>query len=302
MKKILAVLLTCSGLCWVFSAQALDVVLAFTQVQSQSTSLDGTARSQMIINHLRRLDVGPVAVLVRTSEIKPRQQARIGFYHDAGHLLINHGHQHHLLSRPDLYRYQVDLLAADARLRSYNNYRGHVLLANFENNEPVSNRQKLLSFAHDNQLTPIYISVKAQDGHLNTRYQNMVNKNRRVDMAPLQEAYIDMMWRELLRSDLLQRVAYGRAPLVLLLEENDLTAYFLPGLIDRIRDSGGRILAPQALFNQPAVYRMPVNAHTGAGLFSAVAGIEPPRLITPLLVGGDAFWIDHYLTQRGLLQ
>ena len=55
----------------------MDVVLAFTQVQGGSTSLDGTARSRMIINHLQRLDVGPVAVLVRTREITSKTRARI---------------------------------------------------------------------------------------------------------------------------------------------------------------------------------------------------------------------------------
>lgn len=302
MKRQITVLLLCSSLCWSFSAQALDVVLAFTQVQSGSTSLDGTARSQMIINHLRRLEVGPVAVLVRTSEIKPRTQARIGFYHDAGHLLINNGHRQHLLTRPNLYRYQADLLAADARLRRYPHYRGHVHLANFESDEPISNREKLLEFAREKKLSPIYISLKVQDGHLNTRYQQAVNINRRVDMAQLQEAYLDLMWDEMLRGDLLLRAAYGRAPLVLLLEENDLTAYFLPGLIDRIRENGGRILAPQMAFAQPALHPLPVNLHNSAGFFSAVAKITPPRLIAVPVAGGDAAWTDQYLAARGLLQ
>src|SRR5690606_36659371 len=139
------------------------------------------------------------------------------------------------LSRPDMYRYQADLLAADARLQKYSNYRGHIYLANFENNDEISNRQKLLSFARTKMLTPIYVSVQVQDAYMNQRYQFMVNNNRRVDMAALQNVYVDLVWQQLEIYQTALLSTYARAPIVLLFEEHDLTAYFLPGLIDRIR-------------------------------------------------------------------
>lgn len=281
---------------------AMDVVLAFTQVQGGSTSLDGIARSRMIINHLQRLDVGPVAVLVRTHEVTSKTRSRISSYNDAGHLLVNVGHRHHLLSRPDLYRYQADLLAAEARLRTYNNYRGHVYFANFENDEPISNRDKLHSFARSKMFTPIYVSVKVQDGYLNQRYQQKVNQNKRVDMAALQAAYVDMIWQSLVQYQSLLRATYARAPLVLLLEEHDITAYFLPGLIDRIREGGGRIIAPQSIFTNPPVYPMPINLDAYDGYLAALTGIAPPRLNQPLIAGGDQIWTDQYLARLGLLQ
>lgn len=280
----------------------MDVVLAFTQVQGGSTSLDGTARSRMIINHLQRLDVGPVAVLVRTREITSKTRSRISSYNDAGHMLVNLGHRHHFLSRPDLYRYQADVLAADARLRSYSNYRGHVYFASFENDEPISNRERLHSFARSKMFTPIYVSVRVQDGYLNQRYQQKVNKNKRVDMAALQAAYVDIIWQSLVQYQSLLRATHARAPLVLLLEEHDITAYFLPGLIDRIRDNGGRIVAPQAVFTIPPVYAMPINLDTVDGYLAALAGTAPPRLIKPLIAGGDKIWTDQYLVRLGLLQ
>lgn len=302
-KKIFAGLLFfLSACCWPVAAGAMDIVLAITQVQSGSTSLDGTARSRMIINHLKRLETGPVAVLVRTGEITPRTRARIAAYNDAGHLLVNTGHRHHLLSRPDPYRYQADLLAADIRLRSYSNYRGHVYLANFENDATVSNREKFSSFARTKMLTPVYVSVQVKDGYLNQRYQQKVNQNKRVDMASLQNAYVDLIWRALVSYQSVLSVTYARAPLVLLLEEHDLTAYFLPGLIDRIHDNGGRILAPQTVFTNPPVYAMPVNIQTHDGYLAALAGIQPPRLNQHFIAGGDKAWTDQYLAGLGLLQ
>lgn len=280
----------------------MDVVLAFTQVQSGSTSLDGTARSRMIINHLKRLEIGPVAVLVRTSEMKAKTRSRINAYHDAGHLLVNNGHRHHLLSPPDLFRYQADLLAAHSRLRAFKQYRGHVYFANFESDDPVSNREKLHGFARAKMFTPVPVSVQVKDGYLNQRYQQQVNKNKRVDMAALQEAYVEMIWQALVQYQSLLRVTHARTPLVLLLEEHDLTAYFLPGLIDRIQERGGRIVAPQSVFTNPPVYSLPVGLHTTDGYRAALAGIDAPRLHPPLVVGDDNAWMDQYLLGLGLLQ
>lgn len=283
-------------------ASALDVVLAFTQVQAPSTSLDGTARTQMIINHLRRLDAGPVAIFVRTHELTAKTRGRISLYDNAGHLLVNNGHRYHLLSRPDLYRYQADLLIADRQLRRYKNYMGHVHLANFETTEAKSYRERLLDFAHDRGLVPVAVSIRVQDAYLNRRYQQQVNRHRRVDIAALQDAYVDMIWQELLYYQKLAMPTHGRAPLVLLLEENDLTAYFLPGLIDRIRDNGGRILAPQTVFNRPFITSVPVNPHTAGGYVAALGLAVPPRLQAPYIIGGDKPWADQFLLRHGLLQ
>src|SRR5690606_18636775 len=135
---ILGVLL-CMGFGISSAASAMDVVLAFTHVQARATSLDGATRAQMIINHLKRLDARTAAVFIRTREVTAKTQARVALYINAGHLLINTGHRHHLLSRPDLFRYQADLLAAHSRLKAYIEYQGHVYLANFESGEVISN-------------------------------------------------------------------------------------------------------------------------------------------------------------------
>jgi hypothetical protein len=275
--------------------------LALTQVQDGSTSLDSVARSQMVINHLRRLEVGPVAVLVRTQEMTAKSQRRIALYDKAGHLLINSGHSYHLLSRPDLYRYQADLLVANQHLSAYPNYEGHAYLANFEAGNNVSYRQKLHHFALERGLIPIYVSVSVRGGYFNVRYQEQANQGRRVDMALLQRAYVDRIWQALMEYEALNLSAYGRAPLVLLLEENDLTAYFLPGIVDRIREGGGTILSPQAVFAPPPIVVSPANLHTHQGYIAAVLGINPPLLTPPLIVGGDQSWTDTYLANYGLL-
>lgn len=301
-QRLLFGVLLLSGWLWCSAVQAMDVVLALTQVQGRKTSLDGDARTQMIINHLKRLDAEPVAVLVRTREMTAKTQSRIAAYSNAGHLLVNQGHRFHLLSRPDLHRYQTDLLLANSRLRDYAGYRGHVYFANFETTAENPNRARLMAFAREKMFTPIYVSVQVQDSHLNDRYQQLVNRGRRVDMAALQDAHVDMIWRQLLAYAPLLRATHGNAPLVLLLEEHDLTAYFLPGLIDRIREGGGRLVAPQQVFTNPPVYPLPVNVHTADGFRSAMLGLEPPRRITPLIAGGDKQWVDQFLAARGLLQ
>src|SRR5690606_32770451 len=146
------------------------------------------------------------------------------------------------------------------------------------------------------------VSVQVQDGYLNQRYQQKVNQNKRVDMASLQDAYVDLIWHALVSYQSILSVTHARAPLVLLLEEHDLTAYFLPGLIDRIRDNGGRILAPQTVFPRPPVFAMPVNIQTSDGYLAALAGTQPPRLNQLFIAGGDKAWIEQYLAGTGLLQ
>lgn len=277
----------------------MDVVLAFTEVQSRATSLDGMARSQMIVNQLKRLDVDAAAVLIRTKEISTKSRARVALYDQAGHLLINQGHAYHLLSKPDLYRYQVDLLAANQRLSSYNHYRGNVYLANFEADSPVSNRQKLIHFAYAHGLTPSYISIQVLNGYLNNYYQQQVNQGRRVDMIAMQQAYVDMIWPALVKSETLALGIYPRAPLVLLLQENDLTAYFLSALIDHIRNHGGRIVSPALAFPSPPANYWPINLHTQQGYLTALLGLELPRNLSPASVGGNQAWTNAYLMKHG---
>jgi hypothetical protein len=302
-KKIISRLLIVGSLIGLsLPALALDVVLAFTHVQAPSTSLDGTARTQMIINHLRRLEAGPVAVFVRTRELTPKTRARISLYDNAGHLLINSGHRYHLLSRPDLYRYQADLLIADAHLRAYKNYVGHVHFANFETAQAISHRERLLNFAAARALIPSAVSIQVHDAYLNRRYQQQVNRNRRVDMAALQDAYVDMIWQQLLYYQRLAMPTYGRAPIVLQLEAHDLTAYFLPGLIDRIRENGGRILPPQTVFSRPLINSVAINLHTPQGYGAALGLAAQPRLQVPHSVGGDQLWADQFLLHHSLLQ
>ncbi len=259
--------------------QAVELVLVFTRMQDAATSLYGASRSQMIIGHLRRLAAGEVGLAVRTADLSPRQQARIKAYSDAGHLLINRGHHYQpLLGRPDVYRYQADLLRAHRRLQAFTGYEGHLLVDDVLS---ADHREVWQRFVRNRGLTPMAVSLALRDGHLNSVYQEAVLRNKRPDMAALEDAWVDMLWPAIVEQHYRQLASHGAAPVVLLLEENDLSAYFLPGLIERLRSSGGRLVSPRVLFTPPVVHR---------------ASGDAIRWI-----GGDRAQTDAYLHSRGVL-
>lgn len=280
---------------------AQQLVLAFEDVLGPSATLDGMARTQMLISGLRREGVKQALFFVRTHKINTKTRARLLAYDQAGHLLASQGHKDSLLKKINVYGYQVDLLKAHANLQGFTHYRGHFHHGYYAGGSDGEIRRKLEIFARENNLSPTYITTKSFDAYLNQRYIKQVNENRRVNMAVLEKVYVDMVMQGLKKYHLHLMPAAGvDAKQVLVLQENDLTAYFIAALVERIVAEGWKIVAPDQAFGYPKITREPVSLQTLEGYMKALSGIKIPIVETPISSHKNTQEIDAILQANQL--
>lgn len=285
-------------------ARAQEVVIVFEDVLGPSATLDGMARTQMIISGLRRAEVGQALFLVRTKKINPRtrNKARLIAYDKAGHVLASHGHDHNLLKKVNLYAYEIDLLKADMLLREFNNYHGYFHFGYYAAGGDLNVRRRLRNFAQENSLQPIHINVKSQDAYLNRKYVEQVNANRQIDMAALEKIYVDMVWQGLENYYQYLVPTFGHSPkIVLSLQENDLAAYFIAPLIEKIRAQGWKVASPNAAFSYPRVGNAPIALHNSDGFLAALTGIDLMARDIPFYSHQNPQSINHFPGIRQIL-
>lgn len=282
-------------------ARAQQVVLAFEDVLGPSATLDGMARTQMLISGLRREGVEQALFFVKTKKINAKTKPRLIQYNKAGHLLASHGHDDNLLRKNNLYTYEIDLLKAHGILQEFSNYRGYFRFGYYSGGGDTVMRRKLEAFAQENNFYPTYVTLKSFDWYLNQKYLERVNSNRLVDMAALEKVYVDMVWQGLQAyQQLVIPTAGAGAKHVLLLQENDLTAYFIAALVEKIRSEGWQIVSPDAAFGYPKIAREPVSVQTRDGYIKTLTGISAPIVETPMLSHKSKEEIDAILRAKQL--
>lgn len=112
--------------CFSLASQAQEIVLAFTDTLGRSTSLDGTARSKMLIKNMARADVKQAMFLIKTKTVTADTIERLNYYDESGQLLVNAGHNFSMEHRQKNYGYPIDIMKANGVLESYANYHKHV--------------------------------------------------------------------------------------------------------------------------------------------------------------------------------
>ncbi len=276
-------------------ARSQEVVIAFEDVLGPSATLDGMARTQMIISGLRRAEVEQALFLVRTKQINPRtkNKERLVQYDKAGHVLASHGHDHNLFKKVNLYAYEIDLLKSNALLQGFKNYHGYFHFGYYAAGGDLNVRRKLRDFLRENGLQPVYVNVKVDDAYLNQRYIEQVNANRRVDMAALEKVYVDMVWQGLVNYYQYVIPTVEQAKVVLLLQENDLAAYFIAPLVEKIREQGWRVSSPTTAFGYPKAGRAPIGLQNSDGYMAALLNIDLMAKDVPLYHHNSAA-INHF--------
>lgn len=107
-------------------AGARELVIAIEGSLQGSTSLDAMARSQMLVRNLKMAGVPQAMFLIRTENMGAKNRERVALYSNHGHLLVNAGHDHSLVTKSDLYAYEVSILKANRLLRPYAGYKKHL--------------------------------------------------------------------------------------------------------------------------------------------------------------------------------
>lgn len=236
------------------TSQAQEIVLAFDDTLGRSTSLDGTARSKMLIKNMARADVNQAMFLIKSKTITPNTIERMMYYDETGQLLVNAGHNYHMELRPKSYGYPIDIMKANAALEPYANYHKHVNFPYLYGGGDPELLKQLQDYLTEHNYLPTYVTTQVHDEYMDQLYQARTLSGRTVDIRQLEKAYTKMILDAVIAYDAKARVMLGFSPRqVLLLHENDVAAYCIVGVIDALNAKGFKVISPEKVFTDPVI-------------------------------------------------
>lgn len=282
--------------------RAQEIVLAFTDTLGRSTSLDGTARSKMLIRNMARADVNQAMFLIKTKTVTNNTIERLDFYNQTGQLLVNAGHNPSMVIRQKSFGYPIDIMRANGILEGYENYHKHVNFPYlYGNNDPVLLTQ-LQQFLVEHNYLPTYVTTRVHDEYMNQLYQARILSGHTVDIRALEHAYVNLIMSAVTRYDAKARMMLGFSPRqVLLLHENDLAAYCIVGLIDELNKQGFKVVAPEKVFTDPISNPYFISGYSATGYMFYMTGLPEPKPIWYEIANAkDKEDIHRYLHEQGL--
>lgn len=289
-------------------ACARELVIAFDNTLQDSTSLDAMARSQMLVRNLAIAGVPQAMFLIKTQGVDQKDKARLSLYSDKGHLLVNAGHGHSLVTKSDLYAYEIGILKANQLLQSYPGYKKHVHFSYLHEFGDTTIQRGLIDFLQKRSYFPAHTGVNAMRGveqYFNQLYQEKISARRSVNMAALEAAYVDFIAQAVAQEDAKAFNLLGYSPRqVLVLQENDLTAYFIVALIDRLLEQGWTMLAAERALNDPIANPLAANRWGANGYLNSITRLPDERVAYARVLGERKTQVDQFLQSRvpGLLE
>ena len=283
-------------------AYAREIVLAFDDTLARSTSLDGSARTKMLINSMARADVKQAMFLIKSKTITTTTIDRMMYYDATGQLIVNAGHNYSLLHRAKSYGYPIDIMKADNALEPYVNYHRHITYPYLDGGGDVELLQQLQRYLAEHGYLPIYVTTQVHDEYMNKLYQLRIVRGRTVDIRALEKAYVKMVMDKVLAYDASAYLKLGASPRqVLLLNENDLAAYCIIGVIDALNEQGFKVIAPEKVFTDPVVNPYFVSNFTVNMLNRHLIGLPEAKRQWPYIASKkDQADIHAYLREQGL--
>jgi hypothetical protein len=283
-------------------AYAREIVLAFDDTLARSTSLDGTARTKMLINNMARADVKQAMFLIKTKMITAKTIDRMMYYDETGQFIVNAGHNYSLLHRAKSYGYPIDIMKANAALESYANYHQTITYPYLDGGGDQELLQQLQRYLSEHNYFPIYVTTQVHDEYMDKLYQKRIESGRTVDIRALEKAYVKMVMDKVLAYDASAYLKLGTNPRqVLLLNENDLAAYCIVGVIDALNENGFKVIAPERVFTDPVANPYFVTNFTANLLNRHLTGLPEAKRYWPFLTSGqDEAKIHGYLREQGL--
>lgn len=300
--NILSALLLIASQFFPCAAYARDIVLAFDDTLAPSSSLDGTARTKMLINSMARADVKQAVFLIKTKTITAKTIDRMMYYDETGQLIVNAGHNYSLLHRTKSYGYPIDIMKANAALEPYVNYHQHITYPYLNGGGDSELLQQLQRYLTEHNYFPIYVTTQVHDEYMNKLYQARIESGHTVDIRALEKAYVQMILDKVLAYDAKAYLTLGNRPRqVLLLHENDLAAYCIIGVIDALNEKGFKVIAPEKVFTDPVVNPYFVSNFTANILNRYLTGLPEAKREWPFVASKrDEEKIHQYLREQGL--
>ncbi len=284
------------------NAYAREIVLAFDNTLAPSTSLDGTARTKMLINSMARADVKQAMFLIKSKSLTTKTIDRMMYYDETGQLIVNAGHNYSLLHRAKSYGYPIDIMKANAALEPYVNYHQHITYPYLDSGGDSELLQQLQRYLAEHHYFPIYVTTQVHDEYMDRLYQKRIENGRTVDIRALEKAYVNMVMDKVLAYDASAYLKLGASPRqVLLLNENDLAAYCIIGVIDALNENGFKVIAPEKVFTDPIVNPYFVSSFNANILHRSLIGLPDAKRQWPFITSKqDEDKIHTYLREQGL--
>ena len=281
---------------------ARELVIAFDHTLQTSTSLDAMARSQMLVRNLATAGVPQAMFIVKTKGVDQKDRARLALYGDKGHLLVNAGHGHSLVTKSDLYVYEIGIMKANRILQGFSGYQKHVHFSYLHEFGDTSIQRELAKFLEERGYRPAFTgmnSMRGADQYLDQLYQQKIRGNRSVNMAALEAAYVDLIAESLARDDAKAFTLLGYSPRqFLVLQENDLAAYFILALIDRLVEQGWTIISAERALNDPVANPLAANRWGANGYLNSITRLPDERVAYARVLGERKNVIDSFLQNR----
>lgn len=289
-------------------ANARELVIAFEHCLQGSTSLDAMARSQMLVRNLAMAAVPQAMFLIKTKGIDQKDKARLALYSDKGHLLVNAGHGHSLVTKSDLYVYEIGILKANRILQAYPGYKQHVYFSYLHEFGDANIQRGLAEFLQERGYRPAFTGMNAMRGvdqYLDQLYQKKSRDRRPVNMATLESTYVDLIAQSLAQEDAKAFNLLGYSPRqVLVLQENDLAAYFIVALVDRLIEQGWTIIAAERALDDPIANPIAANRWGANGYLNSITRLPDEPVAYARVLGARKTQVDNFLQTRipGLLE
>ena len=284
------------------ASHAQEVVLAFTNTLGHSTSLDGTARSKMLIRNMARADVKQAMFLIKTKNVTANTIDRLDFYEETGQLIVNAGHNFSMEHRQKSYAYPVDIMKANGILETYSHYHKHVNFPYLNGYADQELLQQLQRFLVEHNYLPTYITTRVHDEYMDHLYQLRMASGRTVDIRQLEKAYTKMIVDAVMAYDAKAHMMLGFSPRqVLLLHENDLAAYCIVGAIDELNKKGFKVTAPEKVFTDPVSNPYFISGFLATSYMPYITSLPEEKSIWfDVASKKDEEKINSYLREQGL--
>lgn len=180
-------------------------------------------------------------------------ERRIATYVRAGHVIANHSWSHRQLTAVPALEYLDDIDKAHAWLRPQPGFRPWFRFPYLnEGRSDKAKRDLVRAGLAQRGLRNGYVTVDANDWHLEAMLAKAIQAGKVIDRAALRELYIETHVEAANFYDALAIKAIGRAPAhVLLLHETDLAALYIGDLVRALRADGWTIVTADAAYADP---------------------------------------------------
>jgi peptidoglycan-N-acetylglucosamine deacetylase len=283
---------------------AQEIALTFDDAPTSNGPLyTGSQRAEKIIAHLKNKNIDHAAFFVITQNINEEGRQRLEKYATAGHFLANHTHTHRSIKELGTAAYIKDLEKADDILSGMKGFKPWFRFPFLDEGKTETARDSIRNAMKKRNLVNGYVTVDNYDWYINNLLKQAVSNAHEIDTVALRNLYIDHIWKSIEFYDAVSKKTLGRsARHVLLLHENDLTARFLPHLIDHIRAKGWKIISPELAYQDEIASHIPNVLFNGQGRIAAIAREQGTPARELVQESEDEEYLERRFKELGIIK